>query len=76
MWYCKGRVKQQKVFCILDTIVHGAHWVYGIPKIMLEFVKIQFAETKPELSAWHSFHSIHVQIDVHNVAYLAIIFLN
>ena len=31
-------------------IVRRAHWVYGIPKVMLEFVKIQFAKTNPELS--------------------------
>ena len=35
-----GRAKQQKVFCFLDTIVRRAHWVYGIPKIVLEYLKI------------------------------------
>ena len=41
----QGRAKQQKVLRILDTIVRRAHWVYAIHSIMLEFVKIQFAET-------------------------------
>ena len=31
-------------------IIRRAHWVYSIPKIMLEFVKVQFAKTNPELS--------------------------
>ena len=35
---------------MVDTIVRRAHWLYGISKIMLEFVKIQFAKTNPELS--------------------------
>ena len=34
----------------LNAIACWAHRVYGIPKIMLEFVEIQFAETNPELS--------------------------
>ena len=38
------------MLCLLDTIVCRAHWVYSIPKIMIEFVKIQFAKTNPELS--------------------------
>ena len=43
-------VKQQQVFCILDTIVRKANWVYGIPKIVLEFVKILSTETNPKFN--------------------------
>ena len=32
---------------IFNAVVHWAHRVYGIPEIMLEFVKIQFTETYP-----------------------------
>ena len=39
----KGRAKQQKVFRILNTVVRGAQWVDGIPKIALELVKVQLA---------------------------------
>ena len=49
-WYCKGRANQQKVFRILNTIIRRAHRIYGIPKGVLEFVKVQFPETNPELS--------------------------
>ena len=34
-----GGAEQQKVFRSLDTIVVRAHWVYGILKIVLEFMK-------------------------------------
>ena len=37
------------MFCILNTIACWARWVYGIPEIMLEFVKILLAETNPKL---------------------------
>ena len=30
----------KKWFCILDAIVRWAQWVYSVPKIMLEFVKV------------------------------------
>ena len=43
------RAEQQKVLRILNAIACWAHRVYCIPKIMLEFVEIQFAETNPEL---------------------------
>ena len=36
----KRRAKQQKVLRTLNTIVRKAHWIYGIPKIVLEFVKV------------------------------------
>ena len=35
---------------ILNAIACWAHWVYGIPEIMLQFVKIQLAGTNPQLS--------------------------
>ena len=41
----KGRAEQQNVLRISNAVVHWAHRVYGIPEIMLEFVKIQFTET-------------------------------
>ena len=34
----QGKGREQKAFCILDTIVRRAHWVYGIPKIMHELL--------------------------------------
>ena len=42
--------EQQTVLRILNAIACWAHWVYGIPKIMLELVEILFAETNPQLS--------------------------
>ena len=36
--------KATKVLCILDTIVRKAHWVYGIPKIMLEFLLVPLGQ--------------------------------
>ena len=42
--------QSNKVFRILNTIVRRAHRIYGILKVVLEFVKIQFTETNPELS--------------------------
>ena len=33
--------EQQKVLRILNAIAGWAHWVYCIPRIMLEFVEIQ-----------------------------------
>ena len=47
----KGR--EQKMLPFLNPIACRAHWVYGIPKspkIIPEFVEIQFAGTNPELS--------------------------
>ena len=38
------------MFHILNTIVRRAHRIYGIPNVVLEFLKIQFTETNPELS--------------------------
>ena len=35
---------------VLNAITCWAHWVNGIPKIMLEFVEIQLAETNSKLS--------------------------
>ena len=43
-------VEQQKVLRVLNAITCWAHWVNGIPKIMLEFVEIQLAETNSKLS--------------------------
>ena len=37
------------MLCIFNAVVQWAHRVYGIPEIMLEFVKIQFTETDPYL---------------------------
>ena len=37
--------EQKKVLCGLNAIIDRAHWVYGIPKIVLEFIAVQF--TKP-----------------------------
>ena len=42
--------KQQKVLCILETIVGRAPWIYCIPKIVLDFVKIYFTDTNPALN--------------------------
>ena len=38
------------MFRVLNAITCWAHWVNGIPKIMLEFVEIQLAETNSKLS--------------------------
>ena len=43
------RAEQQEVFCILDAIVGGTHWINSISEIVFEFVKIQLTETNPKL---------------------------
>ena len=35
----KGGAKQQKVLRIRDTVIRRAHWVDGIPKIVLELME-------------------------------------
>ena len=45
----QGKATRGAPLRILDTIIRRAHWIYGIPKSMLEFVKIQFAKTNPKL---------------------------
>ena len=40
--------EQREVFRILHAIVRRAQWVYVVPKIMLEFVKVRF--TNPQLT--------------------------
>ena len=37
------------MFRIFISVVYWAHRVYGIPEVMLEFVKILFTETDPYL---------------------------
>ena len=39
----KRRAEKQKVFRVLNAIACWAHWVNGIPKIMLEFMEILLA---------------------------------
>ena len=43
----KGKATKSAPY--LRSISRRTHRVYGIPKIMLEFVKIQLAKTNPEL---------------------------
>ena len=46
----KRGAEQQELFRILDSIVTWAHWVYGISKVVLKFVKVYLAKTNPKLS--------------------------
>ena len=42
----KGGAKQQEVLRILDTVIRRAHWVDGIPKIVLELVEVQLEDSR------------------------------
>ena len=43
------RAKQQEVLRVLNTVIRWAHWIYGVPEIVIESVEILFTETDPYL---------------------------
>ena len=45
MFSLKGVAKKKKVFRTLNTIIDRAPWVYGIPKIVLEFMEQNFGDS-------------------------------
>ena len=47
--YFKRRTKQQEMLRILNAIVRRARRIYGIPKIVSEFMKVQLAEPNSQL---------------------------